>query len=120
MHGQERGMNNYVVITSSMACDFLLYYMMPYAGPDVKQIQVAVVWARQQLEKGLTLFVHCAHGHGRSATVLGAVLIALGEVETVGEAVKMMQRSRPRVRLNNRQRASLNAWYEEHHLKSRG
>lgn len=87
------------------------------AGPDAKQIQVGVLWAKQQLEKGRTLFVHCAHGHGRSATVLGAVLIALGEVETIDEAVKMMQKSRPRVRLNNRQRASLNAWYEEHHLK---
>lgn len=76
----------------------------------MKQIQAAVMWGKRRLEEGMMLFVHCAHGHGRSATVLGAVLIALGEAGTVDEAVKLMQKSRPRVRLNNRQRAALSAW----------
>jgi hypothetical protein len=56
------------------------------------------------------VFVHCAVGHGRSATVLAAVLLARGLARDVDDAEQMMQRARPLVRLGRRQRALLTAW----------
>jgi hypothetical protein len=56
------------------------------------------------------LFVHCAVGHGRSATVLAAVLLARGLARDVDDAERVMQRARPLVRLARRQRELLTAW----------
>lgn len=67
-------------------------------------------WAAQQVAAGRPVLVHCAHGHGRSATVLAAILIADGRAAGVAEAEALMQAQRPRVRLNRRQRAALLAW----------
>jgi protein-tyrosine phosphatase len=51
-------------------------------------------------------FIHCAFGHGRSATVAAGVLVARGDatLETV-EAI--MKAKRPRIGLNGIQRAAL-------------
>lgn len=51
-------------------------------------------------------FIHCAHGHGRSATVAAAVLIRRG-VATLGDVEAKMQALRPRISLNATQRAAL-------------
>lgn len=80
------------------------------AGPDPDQIERGVHWAAQQVAAGRPVLVHCAHGHGRSATVLAAILIAEGRASGVAEAEALMQAQRPRVRLNRRQRAALLAW----------
>lgn len=39
------------------------------------QIEQGVQWALAQRAEGRPVLVHCAHGHGRSATVLAAILI---------------------------------------------
>lgn len=44
-------------------------------APTPAQIDQGVQWAMQQRAAGRPILVHCAHGHGRSATVLGAILI---------------------------------------------
>ena len=53
-------------------------------------------------------FIHCAFGHGRSATVAAAVLVRRGlyTLDTVEAAMKAV---RPRIGLNRRQRAALAA-----------
>ena len=91
-------------------------YPPPFAatGPSPQQIQEGVEWARQQAGSGRKVLVHCAHGHGRSATLLGAILIADGVVQSVDDAVALMKAQRPRVRLNRRQLAALKAWAAEH------
>ncbi len=45
------------------------------------------------------LYVHCAAGHGRSAMVAAAVLVLRGHAADVAEAVVLMKKSRPKVRL---------------------
>ena len=45
------------------------------AGPDPVLIEDAVQWAAQQRRAGHPVFVHCAHGHGRSTVVLCAALV---------------------------------------------
>jgi protein-tyrosine phosphatase len=54
-----------------------------------------------------TVYVHCASGHGRSATVAAAVLIARGLAGDVNEAEAMLRRARPGVRLKKAQRELL-------------
>lgn len=53
------------------------------------------------------VYVHCAYGHGRSALVAAALLLARGEARTIAEAVTQLQAARPRVALTAPQRASL-------------
>ncbi len=53
------------------------------------------------------VWVHCAAGHGRSATVAAAVLIARGEAADVTDAEARMQQSRPGVGLHGDQRRAV-------------
>lgn len=53
------------------------------------------------------VFVHCAAGHGRSATVVAAVLLARGAAADASEAEARVRRARPGVALTRAQRALL-------------
>ena len=53
------------------------------------------------------IYVHCAFGHGRSAAVAAALLLARGVVHNLDDAEAMMKRVRPRVRLNGIQRETV-------------
>jgi protein-tyrosine phosphatase len=59
------------------------------------------------------VYVHCALGHGRSATVVGAVLLAKGVAGDAEEAVALMREARPKVRLNKHQRRLLDKFSEQ-------
>lgn len=51
-------------------------------------------------------FIHCAFGHGRSATVAAALLIRRGEA-TLDDVERKLQSQRPRIGLNAHQRRAL-------------
>jgi hypothetical protein len=51
------------------------------------------------------IFVHCAAGHGRSATFAAALLTARGLARDAAEAEAILKRSRPLVHLHREQRA---------------
>lgn len=53
-------------------------------------------------------FIHCAFGHGRSATVAAAVLVRR-ELATLDDVERLMKARRPRIGLNATQRAALAA-----------
>jgi protein-tyrosine phosphatase len=53
------------------------------------------------------VYVHCASGHGRSATVAAALLIARGLAASVPAAEARLRAARPSVRLSGAQRALL-------------
>ena len=82
------------------------------SGPSPDQIDSAVTWAQAQEREGRKVLIHCAHGHGRSATVLAAILIANGQAASIAEAEAIMKKARPRVRLNTRQKATLTEWFQ--------
>jgi protein-tyrosine phosphatase len=63
----------------------------PCTAPDTNQIQQGVDWAKEQLAAERSVYIHCAHGHGRSATVLAALLIATGQASSAEEAVEIMR-----------------------------
>ncbi|KAK2080810.1 hypothetical protein QBZ16_000664 [Prototheca wickerhamii] len=85
--------------------------------PTPAQLDAAVLWAERQVAAGRTVLVHCAHGHGRSAAVLAAILIARGVAETPEEAEALMRAQRPRVKLNARQRRGVELWARSRDLK---
>jgi hypothetical protein len=51
-------------------------------------------------------FIHCAFGHGRSATVAAAVLVRRGEA-TLDDVERILRAARPRIGLNAHQRRAL-------------
>jgi len=53
------------------------------------------------------VYVHCASGHGRSATVAAAVLIARGLAADGKTAEEMLKEARPGIRLSPGQRRLL-------------
>lgn len=57
------------------------------------------------------VYVHCALGHGRSALVVAAVLLARGLAKDANEAEAQVKAARPGVGLNKAQRAFLSKWH---------
>jgi hypothetical protein len=53
------------------------------------------------------LYLHCAQGHGRSATLAAGLLIHEGLAQDIPSALQLLKQSRPRVRLNRHQRRAL-------------
>jgi protein-tyrosine phosphatase len=53
------------------------------------------------------VYVHCALGHGRSATVVAAVMVARGMCATIDEAEQIIKHVRPRIEINNAQKKLL-------------
>jgi len=58
------------------------------------------------LATGGGAFIHCAFGHGRSATVAAALLVRRGEA-TLDDVERKLKACRPRIGLNAHQRAAL-------------
>lgn len=69
------------------------------AGHDDVVAQVAAL-----VRKGERVYVHCAFGRGRSAAFVCAVLIDLGVCGSVDEAIAVVTKARPQVRVRGVQR----------------
>ena len=59
------------------------------AAPTVEQIDLGVAWSLEQNRQGRGVYVHCAHGHGRSNVVLCAVLISVGAANSIQEVLSL-------------------------------
>lgn len=76
-------------------------------SPTPPQLVRAVDTILETLARtGGSAFIHCAFGHGRSATVAAAVLIRRGDA-TLADVERKMKASRPRIGLNALQRGAL-------------
>ena len=78
--------------------------------PSDPGFRAGVDFAVAQHESGRPVYVHCAHGHGRSAAMLCAILIATGASPSVEAAEAMLKHHRPKVRLNQIQLEGLRAY----------
>lgn len=76
-------------------------------------VEKGVQWLLKQRQEGRPVYVHCAHGHGRSTVVLCAALVASGHANSFEEAFQEVRQLRPRVKLNYRQRRTLVEWAEQ-------
>ena len=59
------------------------------------------------------MYIHCAMGHSRSATVAAGVIIGRDIVKTVAAAEQLMKRVRPKVHLTRTQRVLVEELVEE-------
>jgi hypothetical protein len=81
-------------------------------APSEEQLKDAAAWLGRAVESG-PVYVHCALGHGRSACVVIAYLLSVGQVETVAEGVQLLRSLRPGVRLHPGQRRQLGVFEPE-------
>lgn len=61
------------------------------SAPNADMIQQGIEWLQKEMSDDRPVYIHCAHGHGRSATVLSALLINNGQAKTAEEAVAIMR-----------------------------
>lgn len=79
---------------------YVVIPLLDGAAPAAETLRVLIERLRD--EEGI--LVHCASGHGRSATVAAALLIARGHASDVDAAEAQMRVRRPGIRLNAAQR----------------
>jgi protein-tyrosine phosphatase len=89
-----------VVVGRSYVCLPTLDALAPPVGPMRKLVQQVAAWPG-------TVYIHCAVGHGRSALVAAAVLLARGLAAGPKEAQQLVRKARPGVSLNRPQRRLL-------------
>lgn len=77
--------------------------------PTLEDLERGVSWAVEQRAAGRTVLIHCAHGRGRSVTVLCAALAKAGVYPSWEEAYNDVGKRR-RVRITEVQRRLLNRW----------
>ena len=83
-------------------------------SPSVESYEEGVAFAKEQRRgSDRPVLVHCAHGHGRSAAMLCAILISEGKASSIDEAQAMIKKIRPRVGLNANQREGLERWFSQ-------
>jgi Dual specificity phosphatase, catalytic domain len=85
------------------------YFSLPVLDgtpPTTHQFRAGVSWIMERRANGPVL-IHCALGHGRSASMVIAWLIMAGEEQTVQRAVERVRRSRPGVGLKPSQKIQL-------------
>ncbi len=78
-------------------------------APTPAQLKDGVTWLAARRADG-PVIVHCAVGHGRSATFAAAYLLATGMAASPGDAEARLRAVRPGVALNAMQRAALAAF----------
>lgn len=91
------------------------YYCLPTldaTSPTVDQLTAGAHWIAEQRGAGKTVYIHCAFGHGRSATVLAAYLLYAGKVTTPEEAFDLLKGQRPGVTFSKIQWAALRQYAE--------
>jgi protein-tyrosine phosphatase len=82
--------------------NYLSIPLLDTTAPTLNQLEEAVSWITARLSEG-PVFVHCALGHGRSATVVAAFLIKAGIVNDIKGAVEFIKAKRSGVDLRSKQ-----------------
>lgn len=108
-------------MTASPSSRKLNYICLPILdgyAPSVEAL-FSLILILRQLES--PLYIHCAAGHGRSAMVAVALLVARGYAKTLEEAEEMVRAARPAIAIKSTQQTVLKQWYERwtEHIASR-
>lgn len=77
---------------------YLWLPVMDICPPSFEQIVQGVVWIEQQLQYQRTIYVHCAAGVGRSATLLACWFLYAQRMSTA-QALRYLKARRPQVGL---------------------
>lgn len=99
---------------ASRTQSYLLLPTWDGVPPNPEQLEEAAKYAVEARKNG-DIIVHCAHGRGRSTTVMCACLVKAGMYDNWEEALeKGIKPGRPVCKLNANMRAALKAWQEEY------
>ncbi len=74
--------------------------------PSDRQFREALGWIEASRAEGKAVLIHCAQGHGRSATVAAVVLCRIGLADDVDRAIELIRSARPRARPSREQRSA--------------
>lgn len=85
--------------------------LLDATAPSDAELDDGVAWMEEQCRRG-AVYVHCALGHGRSATFVAAYLVAAGIVESADAAEERIAELRPRAGLNEPQRLALHRFVD--------
>lgn len=85
--------------------------VLDYSAPSPSQLRKAIAFISERLDAG-PVYVHCAVGHGRSAMVVAAWLVASGRVPDLAAALALVRSKRPRVLMTGAQQRALRAFAE--------
>ena len=99
----------FIIMDKSIHC--LRIPILDKTSPSVKQLENGVNWGLEQIAQGKNLYVHCGAGHERSATFVAAMLLRTGEAKTLDEAIRNIQRNRPKAGFVSNQRETLEKWF---------
>jgi hypothetical protein len=80
------------------------------APPSEGQFREAVAWVVRWRAEGRCVLIHCAQGHGRTATIAAAALCRLGLAPDIEEALAMVARARPHAAPARDQREALSRY----------
>lgn len=80
---------------------YLLLPTLDASPPTPSQIVEAVAFIRESIPNGV--YIHCAAGHGRSATVVIAYLVVSNQAKDITEALELARAKRPGIKLRSEQ-----------------
>lgn len=87
------------------ALDYRCIPLLDTRAPNLEQLREGATWSAQS---DVPIYVHCALGHGRSATFVAAYLLLTKRAQNADDAVAQIQKLRPRIGLTREQMAVLN------------
>lgn len=110
-HEVPKGIDHIVDLT----CEFieprklreLSYFSFPILDASIASEEQLKGWLRQTSELEGIVYIHCAEGRGRTGLFAAALLLQLGVVKSVDDAISLTTAKRPQVKLNAQQRACL-------------
>lgn len=87
---------------SEAGIEYLWLPVTDASPPTLEQIQQGMAWMQRQMEAGRTIYVHCAIGVSRSATLLACWYIFARGMD-VTQALRFLKTRRPQMTLTRRQ-----------------
>lgn len=88
-------------------------------APSSEQLRTAVHSVQCWRSERRSVLIHCAQGHGRSGTVLAAVLLDQGLAADPEQALRMIREARPGARPAGHQVAALHRFHENRILDAK-
>ncbi len=81
--------------------------MLDGVAPTAGQLSEAAAWAAEQYRAGGVVLVHCAQGHGRSATTMAKLLLELGIEPDPDAAIARVSKARPGIKIGDKSKRLL-------------